>query len=108
MKLSKIYKEDFQKRKRKPANYKQLWQDWIWGTDCIAPVIELCGDMNTMHMLGLLLSFFESLESEAQDTIHSLLPSVPLVHLYRKPISQYSLRELTTQVPGFFPVRPHH
>ena len=96
--LAELYAEALLKNKAKPANYAELWHEWLWGTDCIAPVEEACGDMNQMHMLGLLLSFFEALDDTPQMTISGLLPSVPLVHLYRKPVAAYTLRELTTQV----------
>ena len=54
--------------------------------------------MNHMHVLGLLLAFMEKEPTPSEANIQSLLPSVPLVHLYKKPVGQFTLRELTTQV----------
>lgn len=81
----------------------KLWKKWLWGTNCIAPVSEACGDMNHMHVLGLLLCFMEDAYNQNQTCevpcVQALLPAAPLVHLYaQKPIAQYSLRELTTQL----------
>jgi len=81
-----------------PRHLKQLWHTWLWGVDCTAPGTEACGDMNQMHMLGLLLCLTEGVRPH-NVLLRSLLPSVPLVHLHpNKPIAQYSLRELTTQI----------
>ena len=96
--LSNIY-EQMMQEKTKPAVYEQVWDDWIWGSNCIDPVIESCGDMNYMHVLGLLIALVEALEwKEDKKTIQDLLPMVPLVHLYSKPIQCFTLRELTTQL----------
>ena len=81
MKLATLYK-DLRIKKIKPHNYSQLWQEWLWGMDCTAAVEEACGDMNAMHVNGLLLSFYEALDEE-EAFLHLLVPSVPLVHLYR-------------------------
>ena len=83
----------------KPANFKEIWMEWLWKTDCIAKLMEGCGDMNHMHVLGVLISFMEALEPPpGEQCLHVLLSSVPLVHLYQKPISSYTQRELTTQL----------
>ena len=80
----------------------RLWRQWLWEVDCVAPVTEACGDMNHMHVLGLLLCFMEETFYQNKDDtacLPHLLPGVPLVHLYaQKPIAQYTLRELATQV----------
>ena len=83
-----------------PANLARLWQTWLWGADCIAQGTEPCGDMNHMHVLGLLLCLVESVQEREQTTLlQTLLPAVPLVHLHpQTPIAQFSLRELTSQI----------
>jgi hypothetical protein len=88
---------------RRPSCIPKLWRKWLWGTNCIELGTEACGDMNHMHVLGLLLCFMEeayNVEDGAQcSTVQQLLPSAPLVHLYAdKPIANYTLRELTTQL----------
>jgi hypothetical protein len=82
---------------------QRLWNEWLWGTDCNAMVEERYGDMNQMHIMGIFLALLESMSHEEEEspvTVESLLIDIPLVHLYKKPISQYSLRELTNQVCG--------
>ena len=83
-----------------PDNLMRLWQRWLWGSDCTAQGTEACGDMNHMHVLGLLLCLAESVEETHKETrLQTLLPSVPLVHLHPDtPIAQFSLRQLTTQI----------
>jgi hypothetical protein len=99
-KLAKTYRRLLATGKP-PPNLQRLWTEWLWGTDCVARGTEPCGDMNEMQVLGLLLCFAEALQERAdKDTmmLQALLPSVPLVHLHPKPIAQFSLRELTTQI----------
>ena len=94
-----------------------LWNKWLWGLDCNEAVSEKLGDMNACHMTGLLIACIESsISSGAQqgpaqeeggggsgnDTagktrISELLPRSPLVHLFSKPVEEYSLRELADQ-----------
>jgi hypothetical protein len=85
---------------KRPSCMPKLWKKWLWGTNCIAPVSEACGDMNHMHVLGLLLCFMEEAYGDKEVLcVPSVLPAAPLVHLYaQKPMAQYSLRELTTQL----------
>jgi hypothetical protein len=77
-----------------------LWEKWLWGSDCNAPIDETCGDMNEMHVIGILLALLESIAfvSSDADSLESLLPDIPLVHLHHKPIAGYTLRELTDQL----------
>jgi hypothetical protein len=86
---------------KRPKCIPKLWQKWLWGTNCIDIGTEACGDMNHMHVLGLLLCFMEqnySLESSSSSIQH-LLANTPSVHLYaHKSIADYTLRELTTQL----------
>jgi hypothetical protein len=96
--LAPLYAEVLRK-KAKPAKLAaKLFQEWLWGGDCTAPGKEGCGDMNYMHMLGLLLCLMESFAWKDEVCVSALLPSVPLVHLYSKPIASLTLRELTTQL----------
>ena len=94
---------------KRPNSIPKLWKQWLWEVDCTAPATEACGDMNHMHALGLLLCFMEeaypsNITKRNDDeivmiSIQHLLPNVPLVHLYGpKPISQFTLRELITQL----------
>jgi hypothetical protein len=83
------------------SQYQSLWQEWLWEMDCNAMIDESCGDMNPMHILGILLALLESMKGEVSttdDKLEDFLPEIPLVHLHKKPISKYSLRELTDQV----------
>lgn len=101
---------------KRPTCMPKLWRKWLWGTNCIDPGTEKCGDMNHMHVLGLLLCFMEEAYGPAAEadadadadanagcfsylSVQQLLPTAPLVHLYgQKPIMEYTLRELTTQL----------
>lgn len=95
--LAPLYKELLSKGKEASLP-SSLWKEWLWGSDCTAMGTEAAGDMSRMHALGLLLSLAEASKWTDDETcLHSLLPSVPLVHLYRKPITHFSLRELTSQ-----------
>lgn len=83
--------------------YQRFWKEWLWEADCNAMIDEACGDMNSMHILGILLALLESMkktqvEEEEEALLETLLPEIPLMHLHKKPISKYSLRELTDQV----------
>ena len=97
MKFAQMYHDVLHLRKI-PDNYAEFWNFWLWECNCIEPMLECCGDMNQMHLAGLLISFIEDLKWEGGTALPSLLPHVPLVHLYTKPIAAYTLRELTTQV----------
>lgn len=78
--------------------FQCLWNEWVWQSDCNASIDESCGDMNQMHIIGIFLALMESMMTQCDDCIEDLLPDIPLVHLHKKPISAYSLRELTDQV----------
>jgi hypothetical protein len=84
------------------STMQSLWNEWLWGSDCNAMIDEDTGDMNSMHIFGILLALLESMQIEGkeceEDSVESLLPFIPLVHLYKKPIAEYTLRELTSQV----------
>jgi hypothetical protein len=104
MGLADIYvdattKQEFPSEK----SFQNIWDEWLWGTDCNEMIDEKCGDMNHMHVLGILLALIESMMhdkkgEEDNETMENLLPDIPLVHLNNKAISDYSLRELTNQV----------
>lgn len=116
MGLAEIYLEAAQRALLpSPSTMQSLWNEWLWGTDCNAMIDEDTGDMNSMHILGIHLALLESIQQESKDfmdseeedkedtvtgttTIDALLPFIPLVHLYKKPITEYTLRELTNQV----------
>jgi len=83
------------------SQYQSLWLEWLWEMDCNAVIDESCGDMNPMHILGILLTLLESMKEATDDRLEAFLPEIPLVHLHKKPISKYSLRELTDQVIFF-------
>ena len=83
------------------SQYQSLWLEWLWEMDCNAVIDESCGDMNPMHILGILLALLESMKETTEDILEVFLPEIPLVHLHKKPISKYSLRELTDQVIFF-------
>jgi hypothetical protein len=78
--------------------YEKLWNAWLWKNDCNAAIEESYGDMNQMHIMGILVALLESMVSDDNVFLHNVVPNIPLVHLHKKKISQYSLRELTTQV----------
>ncbi len=80
------------------STFETLWNEWLWKTDCNAMIEEIYGDMNKMHILGILLALLESMVSDDDIFLHDLVPNIPLVHLHKKKISQYTMRELTNQV----------
>lgn len=88
--------------------HQGLWNDWLWGVDCNESIDEQYGDMNAMHILGILLSLLESMNPTGAETItvQGMVKDIPLVHLYSKPIADFSLRELTNQVLHFFFLPP--
>jgi hypothetical protein len=78
--------------------FQCIWNEWLWESDCNAPIDEDYGDMNPMHIIGIFLALMESMMTDCDDFVEKMLPDIPLVHLHNKSISEYSLRELTDQV----------
>ena len=80
-----------------------VWQRWLWESDCNAPPLEQCCDMNPMHVLGVLCCMEEA---RAPPMTHfgtpigpAMLPHTPVVHLYPDvPIGRLSLRQLLDQL----------
>jgi hypothetical protein len=78
---------------------ENIWNEWLWNNDCNAPLEEIYGDMNAMHIIGILIALLESMTpSDNHALLQNFMPDIPLVHLHKKPIANYSLRELTNQV----------
>lgn len=101
MSLAKIYVDaTLHKVFPDATTHQGLWNDWLWGVDCNGAMEEEYGDMNAMHILGILLSVLESTSpsSDPKVTVQAMVKDIPLVHLYSKPIADFSLRELTNQV----------
>ena len=83
-----------------PEKAEGVWKDWLWGTDCNALPSEHCCDMNRMHVVGILCAVRESIAPVPQyrQAILDIIPSLSIVHLYKKPICEFSLRELIDQL----------
>lgn len=77
---------------------QELWQRWLWGVDCNMEIEEELGDMNTAHLLGLLLCVLEGIDASASLRVGERLPRSPLVHLFNKPVAEYTLREVVDQM----------
>ena len=78
----------------------KVWERWVWGSDCNAPPMEQCCDMNEMHILGILCSINETENPVDQfnHTLAEIIPDLTIIHLHPKPISKLSLRELIDQL----------
>jgi hypothetical protein len=77
----------------------QVWQEWLWESDCNAPPSELCCDMNRMHGLGVLYCVNLSKLPTQPIGLPELLPLLPAIHLHgSKPICEFSLQELMDQL----------
>ena len=78
--------------------HQELWQRWLWGTDCNMEIEEELGDMNTAHLECLLLCVLESVNASPSIRVKEKLPRSPLVHLFDKPVAEYTLREVVDQM----------
>jgi hypothetical protein len=77
----------------------QVWQEWLWESDCNALPSELCCDMNRMHGLGILCCVHLSKLPMQPVGLPELLPLLPAIHLHgNKPVCEFSLRELMDQL----------
>lgn len=80
------------------ATREEVWNQWLWESDCNAPPLEQCCDMNQMHALGLLCCI-DALGNPALRIDKDLLPHVPVVHLHpATPVLQLTLRQLLDQI----------
>jgi len=82
---------------------QKVWREWLWESNCVAPPLDQCCDMNRMHVLGILCCLAEAAQPELatyrEAVGPNLIPSVPLVHLYpHVPIAQLTLRQLFDQM----------
>ena len=82
---------------------ERVWRRWLWETDCNAPPLEQCCDMNLMHVLGVLCCLGESRNPPmpvfGEPIGPLLLPHTPVVHLHPAvPIASLSLRQLLDQL----------
>ena len=78
---------------------ERVWRRWLWESDCNAPPLEQCCDMNQMHVLGVLCCLEEARVPPVSSIGPLMLPHTPVVHLYPEvPISRLSLRQLLDQL----------
>jgi len=80
---------------------REAWEQWVWKSDCNAPPLEECCDMNRMHGFGILCCLHEAAVPCAayHESLETLVPTLPAVHVHEnKRISEFSLRELVDQV----------
>ena len=80
----------------------EVWQRWLWGSDCNAPPLERCCDMNEMHMLGVLVCLGEYARPVPMyhDAICAETVGGPdMIHLQpHMPVKMLSLRETLDQL----------
>jgi hypothetical protein len=86
---------------------KQVWEKWIWGSDCNSKPLEQCWDMNEMHIYGIMCIIKESIEPCLEYRL-SLIDIVNeddkneflnVIHIQdKKKICEFSLRELFDQI----------
>lgn len=86
---------------------KDVWDKWLWNTDCNALPLDQCWDMNEMHTIGVLCALHES-QNPSSNAIQCKtneifpedeFPELTVVHLHEdKCIGEFSLRELLDQL----------
>jgi hypothetical protein len=84
-----------------PAECAQVWQKWVWRTDCNALPTDDCCDMNQMHGWGILCCIRESAcpVPAYEQSVVEIAPDLPVLHLQsEKPVCEFSLRELMDQI----------
>jgi hypothetical protein len=89
------------------ATRTALWERWLWESDCTAPPLERCFDMNEMHMLGVLVcvgewhhpvSLYARGECIAPETTGGG-DAITVIHLHpHTPVARLSVRETLDQI----------
>jgi hypothetical protein len=90
------------------ATRTALWERWLWESDCTAPPLERCFDMNEMHMLGVLVCvgewhhpvpLYARGECIAPETTGGGDASIGVIHLHPHiPVALLSVRETMDQI----------